>query len=152
MNEIFADTSGWANYFVRTESFHQEAKQLMQQWRKDFTPVITTNYVLSELVALFISPLRIPRQQQIQAIETIKAVEWVKILHIDQTLADQAWEFLKMRDDKMWSLADCSSVVVMKQRRISQGFTTDHHFEQAGFVRLLKQDRKDKKNSAQVQK
>ena len=87
---------------------------------------------------MFISPLRISRQQQIQAIETIKAVEWVKILHIDQTLADQAWEFLKMRDDKMWSLADCSSFVVMKQSRISQGFTTDHHFEQAGFVRLLK--------------
>ena len=138
MNEIFADTSGWANYFVRTEPFHQEAKQLMQKWYKDRTRVITTNYVLSELVALFISPLRITRQQQIQAIETIKAVEWIEILHIDQTLDDQAWQFLKTRNDKMWSLADCSSFVVMKQRKISQGFTTDHHFEQAGFVTLLK--------------
>lgn len=138
MNEIFADTSGWANYFVRTEPFHQEAKQLMQKWYKDRTRVITTNYVLLELVALFISPLRITRQQQIQAIETIKAVEWIEILHIDQTLDDQAWQFLKTRNDKMWSLADCSSFVVMKQRKISQGFTTDHHFEQAGFIMLLK--------------
>ena len=138
MNEIFADTSGWANYFVRTEPFHQEAKQLMQKWYKNRTRVITTNYVLLELVALFISPLRITRQQQIQAIETIKAVEWIEILHIDQTLDDQAWQFLKTRNDKMWSLTDCSSFVVMKQRQISQGFTTDHHFEQAGFVMLLK--------------
>lgn len=138
MNEIFADTSGWANYFVRTEPFHQEAKQLMQKWYKDRTRVITTNYVLLELVALFISPLRITRQQQIQAIETIKAVEWIEILHVDQTLDDQAWQFLKTRNDKMWSLADCSSFVVMKQRKISQGFTTDHHFEQAGFIMLLK--------------
>ena len=61
MNEVFADTSGWANYFVRTEPFHQDAKGLMQQWYKDQTRVITTNYILSELVALFISPLRIPR-------------------------------------------------------------------------------------------
>ena len=138
MNEIFADTSGWANYFVRTEPFHQEAKQLMQKWYKDRTLVITTNYVLSELVALFISPLKITRQQQIQAIETIKAVAWIEIVHIDQTLDDQAWQFLKTRNDKMWSLADCSSFVVMEQRQISQGFTTDHHFEQAGFVMLLK--------------
>lgn len=29
MNEVFADTSGWANYFVRTEPFHQDAKELV---------------------------------------------------------------------------------------------------------------------------
>ena len=95
MSEIFADTSGWANYFVRTEPFHLAAKQLMQQWYKDQIPIITTNYVLLELVSLFISPLRIPRQQQIQAIETIKGAEWIEILHIDQTLNNQAWQFLK---------------------------------------------------------
>ena len=88
MSEIFADTSGWANYFVRTEPFHQTAKQLMQQWYKDHTLVITTNYILSELVALFISPLRIPRPQQIQAIETIKSVDWIEIIHFDQKLDD----------------------------------------------------------------
>jgi len=137
MSEIFAVTSGWANYFVRTEPFHQAAKQLMQQWHKDQTRIITTNYVLSELVALFISPLRIPRSQQIQAIDTIKSVDWIEIIHIDQKLNDQAWRFLKERDDKIWSLVDCSSFVVMNDRQISQGFTTDHHFEQAGFVRLL---------------
>ncbi len=32
MNEVFADTPGWANYFVRTEPFHQYAKGLLQQW------------------------------------------------------------------------------------------------------------------------
>ncbi|OQY26699.1 MAG: VapC toxin family PIN domain ribonuclease [Candidatus Cloacimonetes bacterium 4572_55] len=138
MNEIFADTSGWANYFVRTEPFHEAAKQLMQQWFKDHTRVVTTNYVLSELIALFISPLRIPRTQQIQAINTIKTVDWIEAIHIDKKLDDQTWQFLKERDDKMWSLVDCSSFVVMKECHITQGFTTDHHFEQAGFIRLLK--------------
>jgi len=138
MSEIFADTSGWANYFVRTEPFHQAAKQFMQQWYKDRTRVITTNYVLLELVSLFISPLRIPRQPQIQAIETIKGADWVDILYIDQTLEHKAWQFLKQRDDKMWSLVDCSSFIIMKQRRMKRSFTTDHHFEQAGFERLLK--------------
>ena len=40
--------------------------------------------------------------------------------------------------DKNWSVADCSSFVVMRYSNILEAFTTDHHFEQAGFVRLLK--------------
>jgi predicted nucleic acid-binding protein len=38
----------------------------------------------------------------------------------------------------MWSLVDCASFVVMRQQGIVEALTTDHHFEQAGFVRLLK--------------
>ncbi|MCF8089564.1 MAG: type II toxin-antitoxin system VapC family toxin [Desulfotignum sp.] len=106
MNEVFADTSGWANYFVRTEPFHQDAKELMQQWYKDKILVITTNYILLELVALFMSPLRIPRLKQIQAIETIKAVDWIEIIHVDKNLDDKTWQFLKERDDKMWNFTE----------------------------------------------
>lgn len=138
MNEIFADTSGWANYFVRTEPFHQAAKQLMQQWYKNQVRVVTTNYVLLELIALFTSPLKISRSQQIQAIEAIKTADWIEIIHVDQNLDNQAWQFIKEREDKMWSLVDCSSFVVMEKRKINTGLTTDHHFEQAGFMRLLK--------------
>jgi predicted nucleic acid-binding protein len=42
------------------------------------------------------------------------------------------------RADKEWSLTDCISFVVMEQRGIYEAFTGDHHFEQAGFVPLLK--------------
>ena len=45
------------------------------------------------------------------------------------------WE---SRPDKEWSLVDCASFVVMQQRGLTEVLTTDHHFEQAGFVRLLK--------------
>ncbi len=74
MNEVLADTSGWANYFVRSEPFHTDAEKLMRKWHTNGVRVITTNYVMIELVALFTSPLRIPRVKQIKVIETIKAV------------------------------------------------------------------------------
>lgn len=138
MTEVFADTSGWANYFIHSEPFYQTATRLMRQWQHEGTRVVTTNYVLAELAALFISPLRVPRPQQIQVIETICAASWIELVHIDQTRHNRAWQVFKQYDDKMWSLVDCSSLAVMQERGITQGFTTDHHFEQAGFLRLLR--------------
>ena len=52
MAEVFADTSGWATYFVRTEPLHAVAAAYMRQWHAQGTPVVTTNYVLAELIAL----------------------------------------------------------------------------------------------------
>jgi len=138
MAEVFADTSGWATFFVRTEPFHRIAESLMQQWQADGTRVVTTNYILAELVALLTRPLRIPRAQQVTTIETIRLASWVEVVYIDPTLDAEAWALFKARQDKEWSLVDCASFAIMQRRGITESLTTDHHFEQAGFVRLLK--------------
>jgi predicted nucleic acid-binding protein len=39
--------------------------------------------------------------------------------------------------DKEYSLADCISMNVMRQRRIQEVLTNDRHFAQEGFRRLL---------------
>lgn len=47
-------------------------------------------------------------------------------------------ELYHSRLDKQWSLTDCISFVVMSEEGIAEALTGDHHFEQAGFVALLK--------------
>jgi hypothetical protein len=38
----------------------------------------------------------------------------------------------------MWGLVDCVSFVIMRSLGIREAFTADRHFEQAGFVALLR--------------
>ena len=84
------------------------------------------------------SPLRIPRSQTIEFINSLKNSPLVEIVHIDVTLDSQTWQLLTQREDKNWSLVDCSSFVIMRKRHLREALTTVHHFEQAGFIRLLK--------------
>jgi predicted nucleic acid-binding protein len=68
----------------------------------------------------------------------LKASPYVNIVHVAPTLDARAWQLFTERPDKEWSLVDCASFVVMQQYGLYEAFTTDHHFEQAGFVCLLK--------------
>jgi predicted nucleic acid-binding protein len=138
MAEVFADTSGWGEYYIRSQSFNALAGKLVRQWQAKRTRVITTNYVLAELVSLLTSPLRVPRSHRARITDAIRSAPWVDIVHIDPALDAEAWTLLKRRPDKDWSLVDCVSFTVMTRRGITDALTTDHHFEQAGFARLLK--------------
>ena len=138
MNEIFADTSGWANFFVDTEPYHAKAFMLMEQGQQKTRRVVTTNYVLSEILPLLTVRFRIRRARALKVIEVIRSVPWVEIVHVDEALDAAAWQLLENRLDKKWSLVDAVSFVVMKDRGITEALTTDHHFEQAGFTRLLR--------------
>ena len=138
MLEIFGDTSGWANLVDRRQRFHSLAKGIYKAARRDRRRIVTTSYVIAELVALLSSPVRVPRPAAIKFINGLKTSPFVEIVHVDVPLDGDAWSLLEARPDKEWSLVDCVSFVVMQRRGIREALTSDHHFEQAGFIRLLK--------------
>ena len=138
MNEVFADTSGWASHFLEKDRNHAKASTLITQWQQQNRIVVTTNYVLSELVALLSSFHGQQRLAILNYIKTIRTADWVEILHVDKSLDEKAWQLLASRLDKKWSLVDAVSFVVMQERKLTEALTADRHFEQAGFVPLLK--------------
>jgi predicted nucleic acid-binding protein len=138
MPDQFGDTSGWANLADSSQSFHPLATRTYRWARRHKRKIVTTNYVLAELVALLTNPLRLPRPTTIAFIESLKNSPVVEVVHVDAVLDGEAWHLLRNRPDKEWSLADCASFVLMQRRGIREALTTDHHFEQAGFIRLLK--------------
>ena len=137
MNEVFADTSGWASFFLEDDRHHAKAFSLIIQWKQQNRNIVTTSYVLSELIVLLSSRGQ-QRSAVLNYIKTIRSADWVEIIHIDKSLDEKAWQLLADRLDKQWSLVDAVSFVVMQERGITEALTADRHFEQAHFVRLLK--------------
>jgi predicted nucleic acid-binding protein len=138
MPALFVDTSGWGSLVDPTQPFHALAANLYRVARQQLSKVVTTNYIITELVALLTSPLQIPRPKVVAFINALRISPFLEVVHVDLVLDGEAWQLLESRQDKQWSLVDCASFVLMQRRGILEALTTDHHFEQAGFVRLLK--------------
>lgn len=137
MKGLFVDTAGWAAFLVGSEPFHDQAVFLLDHARKNGRPILTS-YVMAELVALLTSPMRVPRRDQIRIVGTLRSAAWIRVLHVNLVQERAAWDLLARHDDKVWSLVDCASFVIMREYSIAVALTTDHHFEQAGFTRLLR--------------
>jgi predicted nucleic acid-binding protein len=138
MADLFADTSGWGNLVDASQPYHDLTADLYVALRRQGRKLVTTNYILAELIALLTSPLRIPRARSIEFIDRLRKSPYVEVVHIDSSTDAEAWQLLKSYSDKDWSLVDCASFVMMRRLGIVEALTTDHHFEQAGLVRLLK--------------
>ena len=137
MLERFTDTSGWAAWTDSREMFHAQARARFDEVWDQGGLFVTTNYVLAELTAL-LTRLRIAKKQQIQLFDDLYADPSIEIVHIDPSLDTDARQLWKTHADKNWTLVDCASFVVMSRGKLAEALTSDHHFEQAGFVRLLK--------------
>ena len=131
---MLIDTSGWLCLYHKDEPQHLEAIELYQNTRVR----LTTNYILAEFVPLA-HTRGFPRMQNIKFTEQILDSAEIEIIWIDEIIHRQAVALLKERADKNYSLCDAVSFVVMRERGVAESLTTDKHFRQAGFIRLLEQ-------------
>jgi len=98
--------------------------------------MVTTAWVLVELADALCDVPNRPVFDRLY--EALTGVPGVEIVPPDQAILDEGLRRFRSRKDKDWSLTDCISFLVMEQRGLSEALTGDHHFEQAGFVALLK--------------
>jgi predicted nucleic acid-binding protein len=129
---MLLDTSGLLSYHDSDEAKHQAAKRLFKARRRQ----LTHSYVLAEFLAL-VNARKFPRPLALRFAKTLLEHPRVEIVWVDETLHREALQLLEERPDKMYSLCDAVSFVLMRKRGITESLTTDHHFEQEGFRRLL---------------
>jgi len=134
MKPVFADTSYYLAMVNPKDPRHELAVELGES---QLGRVFLTEYVLVELgSAMSRGSDRFVFSELLQKLQDDKSTT---IIPASQTLFRQGATLFAARPDKEWSLVDCLSFVVMKQRRLKDALTTDHHFEQAGFNALLRQ-------------
>ena len=129
---MFLDTSGLFALVHRDESRHLEAVRLFGM----AGPKLVHGYILAELVALAVAR-RLPSRPVLNFLQALIDHPDVVVIWIDATLHDEATRLLQDRSDKSYSLADAISFVLMRRLAMSDALTTDRHFEQEGFRRLL---------------
>jgi predicted nucleic acid-binding protein len=137
MVDRFVDTRGWAAWVNDPDVFHSKAQAAVEYVWQSNGRLVTTNLVLIELTALLIR-MRIDKPRQIHFFDELFANPSVLVIDIDSKRDADAWLLCRSRLDKAWTMVDCASFGAMKDMGIREAVTNDHHFEQAGFVRLLR--------------
>ncbi|MDE0054147.1 MAG: PIN domain-containing protein [Gammaproteobacteria bacterium] len=133
--EAFIDTSGFFSLLVQGDAMHREAAEFMTQAARERKRFITTDYVVDESATLLrargYGRLLVPLFETMDASSAIR-LEWTTPQRFHETRA-----FCLQHADKAWSFTDCLSFVVMRDLELREALTSDIHFEQAGFRRLL---------------
>lgn len=130
---MLLDTSGLLCLHFSTEPPHTQACIVYQK----ATMRLTHNYVIAEYVALA-NVRRFSRVSVLNFVVDLLGNSDIETVWVDEPIHRAAVELLTLRQDKSYSLCDAVSFILMHQRGVSEALTTDRHFEQEGFVRLLK--------------
>jgi uncharacterized protein len=129
---MFLDTSGMFTLLHAPEKFHAQAHQFYQT----ASDRCTHSYALAELIALA-QARRVPRSIALVFCDSIVNNPDIDVVWVDEALHRSAMQLLHSRLDKSYSLCDAVSFLLMRERSILDALTTDRHFEQEGFRRLL---------------
>lgn len=133
MTRIFVDTVYWLAIFIPGDAWAEAARAV----DCSNAALVTTEEVLSEFLAAVSAHGDFTRRLACKLVRGVlndPGIEVVAQSH-ESFLAGLA--LYERRPDKQYSLADCISMNVMRQRKIQRILTNDRHFAQEGFARLL---------------
>ena len=142
MRLFYVDSPFYIALLHVRDRFHSLAVQLYDELATDPRVVfVTTESVLVETLT---------RLSKYGAYLRRKAAEFAlglpdepRVIVEDQTrtLFRAGLDLYRRRLDKNYSMTDCMSMVVCRERGITDVLTADHDFEQEGFTILLKRQR-----------
>jgi predicted nucleic acid-binding protein len=127
----FADTSFWVALLDKREKeAHDAAHRLKKKVGDD---IVTSELVLIELLAWFSNEGELLRRLACNLVREIRTGPITLVAHTGD-LFDRAFDWYeRVSNDKEWSLVDCTSFEIMRDRDISSALTLDRHFREAGF-------------------
>jgi predicted nucleic acid-binding protein len=134
-SSVFLDTNGWIALLNATEQLHARAYGIWLDLGQRGYRIVLTDWIIAETG----NGVARSRARTIfaEAIARLLQNPLVEVVNVDERLMARALDHFRRYTDKTWGLVDCASFVVMKDRGITEAFTSDHDFEQAGFRCLI---------------
>ena len=129
---IFVDTSGWLALADRHDKDHLRTLDAGRRVaRGEFGKQVTTNYVTTETLTLV--RRRLGLSAAVSLAKTFAESDEIRVFWIEPVHHEEAVKLMAAHSDKVWSLTDCTSFVIMRALQIRHALALDDDFTQAGF-------------------
>ncbi len=136
MKKVFVDTAYLIAASDSRNWWHKSARKARANLGD--AQLITTDEVLSEFLTFFSRRGPHFRHAAVRIVDAVLGDKRYKVFHQSHESFLTGLQHYRNRSDKNYSLQDCISMCVMRRESILEVLTSDSHFEQEGYVILLK--------------
>ncbi len=134
-NTVFLDTNGWLALLNASDRLHERADSVWRSLGNRGYSIVLTDWVVAETGNGLARTLA--RDRFAAVAERVLGDPRCRVISMNLHLVRRVLDLYRERTDKQWGLVDCASFLVMGDEQIGEAFTTDRHFEQAGFKAIL---------------
>lgn len=135
MKSVFVDT----HYLIATINPRDQwrARAIAVRPQVASARLVVTEPIIIETLNYFAAYRSEVKQTALNTVRRVLARSAFEVIAQAQMMLLDGLQFYGARLDKGYSLTDCISMNVMRERGITDVLTTDHHFTQEGFQVLL---------------
>jgi predicted nucleic acid-binding protein len=133
---VFVDTGYLIALINKRDSLHLIALEVTAQLGQ--FAIITTDLVLVETLNYFAERGQALREEAVYLAQQLIADPYTELVVTGKLHLVNGLALYRKRKDKGYSLTDCVSIGVMRDRGLSEALAYDTHFLTEGFVPLLR--------------
>lgn len=132
--DVFVDTSGWYALIDRRDVGHDATVATVERVIRDGGRLVSTDYVIDESCTL--AKARAGSEAALRLLDLLNGTSALDREWIGAERFARAEALFRQYRDQAFSFTDCTSFVVMQERRLQQVITGDDHFRIMGFELL----------------
>ena len=129
------DTSALFALADRRDRNHGAAKQRLRRLARARRDLVTSTYVVDEVLTLV--RYRLGHPPAVTIGERLLQTRWLRVVEVSDEVRLAAWQLFVRHADQLFSFTDCTSFALMHAMGLREAFTFDRRdFAAAGFVAI----------------
>jgi predicted nucleic acid-binding protein len=131
---VFVDTGAWIALAVRRDQLHSSAAAHARRLARALTPLLTTNYVMLETYTYIRYHYDHHKALAFDTIiQNLIQAGRLTMVWVNEEVHGRALDIFRTYDDQVFSVADCTSFVVARDRKIQRSLWLRQKFSHHGF-------------------